>query len=68
MKESSFWTPGAPGILFALLVGLLALHVFGDGYEPWENLVALLMCAPPLLIATLFQMSWVRRLETRTDP
>ena len=63
MKESTrrllYWTPRVLTILFALFVSLFALDVFGEGYTPWETVVALVMqLVPTFLILIVLAVSW----------
>lgn len=54
-----FWTPRMFGVVFALLVGVFALNVFGAGYDLWETTVALFMhLIPSLLIVAMIAVTW----------
>jgi hypothetical protein len=45
-----YWTPRILGLLFALLISLAALDVFGAGYSFWETVVALLIHLIPVYV------------------
>jgi hypothetical protein len=59
-----FWTPRVLGILFAIFISLFALDVFGEGYGPWETVVALVMHLVPtfvvlIALAVAWRWEWV---------
>mgnify|MGYP001813850633 CR=1 FL=1 len=54
-----FWTPRILGILFAIFISLFALDVFGEGYGPWETVVALVMhLVPTFVVLTALAVAW----------
>ena len=54
-----YWSPRILGILVAILVSLFALDVFGEGYNFWEMIVALVMhLIPTFLILIALAVSW----------
>ncbi|GAB4563674.1 MAG: hypothetical protein Kow0047_12720 [Anaerolineae bacterium] len=60
-KRGLFWAPRAIGLLFALFLALLALDVFGEGYGPWQTLVALLIhLTPTYIVLAALAIAWRR--------
>ncbi|MBX2998634.1 MAG: hypothetical protein KF893_09015 [Caldilineaceae bacterium] len=61
VRRLLFWTPRLALLLFALLLSLFALDVFGQGAGFWETLLALLMHLIPtgvLLIVVVLAWRW----------
>jgi hypothetical protein len=59
VRQLLFWTPRILCILFAVFVSLFALDVFGEDYDFWETLVALLMhLIPTGIILVGLAISW----------
>lgn len=64
VKRVVFWTPRILGILFAMFISIFALDVFGEGYNFWETIVALLMHLVPtgiivIALAIAWRWEWV---------
>ena len=58
-KRWLFWLPRVLSILFALFISLLALDVFGEGYNFWETLVALFMhLIPTFILVAVIAIAW----------
>jgi hypothetical protein len=56
-----FWAARGLTVLFALFVGVFALDVFGEGYGPWETMLALVThLMPTLVILLLLVLTWRR--------
>jgi len=54
-----YWAPRILGILIALFVSLFALDVFGEGYNFWETIVALMMhLIPTGIILIILAIAW----------
>ena len=53
VKRVLFWTPRVLCILFALLLSLFALDVFGEGYGFWQTIGALLLHLVPVYIVVI---------------
>ncbi len=56
-----FWLPRALAVLFTLFVSLFALDVFGEGYDFWTTIGALLIHLFPtglLLVALAVAWRW----------
>jgi hypothetical protein len=54
-----YWAPRVLGILIAIFVSLFALDVFGEGYNLWESVAALLMhLIPTLVIIIVLTIAW----------
>jgi hypothetical protein len=61
VKRVVFWMPRILCVLFAVFISLFALDVFGEGYDFWETIVALLMHLIPtgiILIALVIAWRW----------
>ncbi len=61
VKGVVFWMPRILCVLFAVFISLFALDVFGEGYDFWETIVALLMHLIPtgiILIALVIAWRW----------
>lgn len=59
IKKFVFWTPRILSILFALLLSLFALDVFGAGYNFWQTLLALFLhLIPTFVILIVLAVSW----------
>ena len=66
VKRVVFWTPRILCILFAVFVSLFALDVFGEGYDFWETIVALVMhLIPTGIILISLAIAWRRRDSVR---
>jgi hypothetical protein len=53
------WVARILCILFALFLSIFALDVFGEGYSPWQTLVALTMhLIPAALILIALGVAW----------
>lgn len=64
VRRLLFWTPRITLLLFALLLSLFALDVFGQGASFWETLLALLMHLIPtwamlIVVALAWRWEWV---------
>ena len=64
VKQVVFWMPRILGILFAMFISIFALDVFGEGYNFWETLVALLIHLIPtgiivIALAIAWRWEWV---------
>ena len=58
-KRWLYWLPRVLSILFALFISLLALDVFGEGYNFWETLVALFMhLIPTFILVAVLAIAW----------
>ncbi|RMG53063.1 MAG: hypothetical protein D6723_07740 [Acidobacteria bacterium] len=60
-RRMFFWTPRILGILFALVMSLFALDVFGEGYGFGEAILAFLIHLIPtsiVVIALLIAWRW----------
>lgn len=58
-KRVLFWAPRVLCILFALFLGLFALDVFGEGYGPWETILAFVIhLVPTWLVLGALALSW----------
>lgn len=60
-KRLLFWTPRISLLIFAFLISLFALDVFGQGYGFWGTLGALLIHLAPvgvLLVAVVLAWRW----------
>ncbi len=58
-RKVLFWTPRAAAILFALFLGIFALDVFGEGLDPWQIALALLLhLVPSLLLLAGALLAW----------
>ncbi|MFC1922054.1 hypothetical protein ACFLY4_02095 [Chloroflexota bacterium] len=56
-----YWSPRILGILVALLVSIFALDIFGEGYNFWETIVALVMhLIPTVVILIILAVAWRR--------
>ena len=53
-KRFLYWAPRILGILIAVFVSLFALDVFGEDYNFWETIVALMMHLIPTAIILIF--------------
>jgi hypothetical protein len=61
VKRLVFWMPRILCVLFAVFVSLFALDVFGEGYDFWETIVALVMHLIPtgiILISLAIAWRW----------
>ena len=61
VKRVVFWMPRILCVLFAVFVSLFALDVFGEGYDFWETIVALVMHLIPtgiILISLAIAWRW----------
>lgn len=59
VKRLLFWAPRILCILFAAFVSLFALDVFGEGYDFWETILALLMhLIPTGILVVVLVISW----------
>jgi hypothetical protein len=59
VKRVVFWTPRILGVLFAMFISIFALDVFGEGYDFWETIVALLMhLVPTGIIVIALAIAW----------
>jgi len=59
MKPWLTWTPRILCLLFAVFLSLFALDVFGQGYEFWETVLALLMhLIPTGIVLVVLAVSW----------
>lgn len=59
LKRLLFWAPRVLTILFAIFVSLFALDVFGEGYDLWETVLALLIhLIPTGIILIILALSW----------
>jgi hypothetical protein len=64
VRRLLFWTPRIALLLFAFLLSLLALDVFGQGAGFWETLLALLIHLIPtwamlIVVALAWRWEWV---------
>ena len=58
-KRWLYWLPRVLSIVFALFISLLALDVFGEGYNFWETLVALFMhLIPTFILVAVLAIAW----------
>jgi hypothetical protein len=58
-KKWLFWMPRVLGILFALFISLFALDVFGESYNVWQTIVALLIhLVPTYLVIIALVVAW----------
>lgn len=61
MKQALYWTPRVLGILLAILMGVLSIDVFDEGYGFWETIGALLLHLIPAFIAVIaLAIAWRR--------
>jgi len=59
MKPWLTWTPRILGLLFAAILSLFALDVFGQGFGFWETVLALLMhLIPTGIVLVVLAVSW----------
>lgn len=59
-----YWTPRISVALFAALISLFSLDVFGEGYSVWQSIAAFLLHSLPtfsilLLLYIAWQREWV---------
>jgi hypothetical protein len=64
VRQLLFWMPRIAIMIFIGLVSLLSLDVFGQGYSPWETVLALLVHLIPtgvmlLALAIAWRHEWV---------
>jgi hypothetical protein len=64
VRRLLFWTPRITLLLFALLLSLFALDVFGQGAGVWETLLALVIHLIPtwamlIVVALAWRWEWV---------
>lgn len=60
-QQLLYWTPRALCVVFALLISIFALDVFGEGRGFWLTLVALMMhLIPTFLLLFVLWVSWRR--------
>jgi hypothetical protein len=58
-KRGLFWTPRVLGILFAVLISMLALDVFSEGYGFWGTILALLIhLVPTYIVVIALVIAW----------
>ena len=58
-KRWLYWLPRLLSMVFALFISLLALDVFGEGYNFWETLVALFMhLIPTFILVAVLAIAW----------
>lgn len=61
LSRALYWAPRALGVLFAILVSLFALDVFGAGYGVWQTVLALLIhLIPTGLVVLALAIAWRR--------
>ena len=59
MKPWLTWTPRILCLLFAVLLSLFALDVFGQGFGFWETVLALLMhLIPTGIVLVVLAVAW----------
>jgi len=59
LHRSLFWAPRVLALLFALFISLFALDVFGEGYGPWETILALLIhLLPTAMVLLALAIAW----------
>ena len=61
LKQWLVWMPRILGILFAILLSLFALDVFGEGHGFWKTILALLIHLIPtgiVLVALAIAWRW----------
>jgi hypothetical protein len=60
-KQALYWTPRVLGILLALLMSVVSMDVFDEGYGFWETIGALLLHLIPAFIAVIaLAIAWRR--------
>jgi len=58
-KQVIFWLPRTLCVLFAIFLSLFALDVFGEGYSPWETVLALLIhLVPTYIVIIALAIAW----------
>jgi len=58
-KRALFWAPRILCILFAVFLSVFALDVFGEGYDFWATLLALLIhLVPTYIIIIVLVIAW----------
>ena len=58
-KRILYWVPRVLTIVFAVFISLFALDVFGEGYGPWETVLALLIhLVPTYLVLIALAIAW----------
>jgi len=61
VKNTLYWTPRIVALLFIILLGMLSLDVFSEGYGFWGTILALLIHNIPaaiLLVAIVLAWRW----------
>jgi hypothetical protein len=64
VKRLVYWMPRVLGILLAVFLSIFALDVFGEGYDFWETILALVMHLLPtgivlVVLAIAWRWEWV---------